>query len=278
MIRPPGTSERSDLPLAVIVGAGAMGSAIARRLGADHRLIIADRDEARVTDFAATLRTEGHDATGIACDITVRSDVEALAQQAQGWRTLAHVAALSPGMGSWRQIHAVNLLGTLHVEDAFFRAANPLSAAIFISSLAAHRPPPPEPVLELLDGGLLPDLLDRLDRLVPDGDSAAAYALSKHAMNRMCRRRAAAWGTKGARLLSLSPGIIDTPMGAAEFRKSSAKVALYELTPLGREGTMIEIAATLAFLASPAAAFVSGVDVLVDGGLAAAREFPALPA
>ena len=273
MIRPPGTSERPDQPLAVVIGTGALGSAIARRLGTDHRLLLADRDGERAAAFAATLRDEGHDARAITCDITDLRQVEDVASAAAGWRTLAHVAALSPSMADFRTILAVNLVGTLNVEAAFRPTANAGSAAIFISSLGAHGAPPADEVLALFDEGLGPDLPARLEALTPEPDTRRAYQLSKMAMNRMCRRQAGAWGERGARILSLSPGLITTPMGALEFKGTPEKMELYLRTPLRREGTMLEIAETLAFLASPAASFISGTDILVDGGLAAANMF-----
>jgi NAD(P)-dependent dehydrogenase (short-subunit alcohol dehydrogenase family) len=274
MMRTPGTTERPELPLAVIVGAGALGGAIARRLGHEHRLLIADRNEDRVMAFADSLRAEGHDASGFVCDITDADSVAALTASAGRWRTLVHVAALSPSMGDARTLFAVDLIGTLHVEQAFFETASPEAAAIFIASLAAHSPPQPPAILDLLDEGCVSGLLDRLAILLPGADSNVAYRVSKFAMNRMCRRRAHAWGRdKGARIVSLSPGMIATPMGAIEFQRTPAKLPLYQLTPLERECTMIEIANAVAFLASPAASFITGTDLLVDGGLAAAREF-----
>ena len=75
-------------------------------------------------------------------------------------------------------------------------------------------------------------------------------------------------GGLGARIVSLSPGLIATPQGAREFEKSAGKMKLYERTPLGREGTMLEIADAIEFLASDRASFISGTDLLVDGGLA----------
>jgi len=273
MIRPPGTSERPDQPLAVVIGTGALGGAIARRLGMDHRLLLADRDGERAAAFAATLRDEGHDARAITCDITDARQVEDVASAAAGWRTLAHVAALSPSMADFRTILEVNLVGTLNVEAAFRPTASAGSAAIFISSLGAHGVPPGDEVIALFDEGLGTDLPARLGALTPEPDTRRAYQLSKMAMNRMCRRQAAAWGERGARILSLSPGLIATPMGALEFKGTPEKMDLYLRTPLQREGTMLEIAETLAFLASPAASFISGTDILVDGGLAAANMF-----
>jgi NAD(P)-dependent dehydrogenase (short-subunit alcohol dehydrogenase family) len=97
-----------------------------------------------------------------------------------------------------------------------------------------------------------------------------AYTLSKYGLISYCRREAAAWGERGARIVSLSPGLIATPQGAREFERSVSKVRLYEQTPLRREGTMLEIADAIEFLASDKASFISGTDLLVDGGLYAA--------
>ncbi|MET0361910.1 MAG: SDR family oxidoreductase [Sphingobium sp.] len=274
MIRQPGSSARPDLPLAVVIGAGGMGAAIARRLGDDHRLLVADRDPERLNALESALAAEGRDVATAVCDITNASSVAALAAQAGPWRTLAHVAALSPNMGDFHTILSVNLLGARLIERSFLDTASPGSAAIFISSLAAHSPPPPPEMLALFDDDANPDIVDRVEALVADRQPRDAYRLSKAAMNRMCRRRASIWGARGARILSLSPGLIATPMGALEFAASADKYALYAKTPLEREGTMVEVAATVAFLASSHASFISGTDILVDGGLAAALNFP----
>jgi NAD(P)-dependent dehydrogenase (short-subunit alcohol dehydrogenase family) len=86
----------------------------------------------------------------------------------------------------------------------------------------------------------------------------------------MCRRQVLRWGRKGARILSLSPGLINSPQGASGYAVHPEKIQLVESTPLGREGTMIEIADAIEFLVSDRASFISGIDLLVDGGLAAA--------
>lgn len=274
MIRPPGSSERPDQPLAVVVGAGALGSAIARRFGPDFRLLIADRDEVRLAALVSTLKAEGHDARGHVCDITDPASVAELARASTGWRALAHVAALSPSMGDFCKILSVNLTGTLLVEQAFRETATPGAAAVFISSMGAYAALPPPEVLALFDAGLQPDLPEKVKALTEEPTSRRAYQLSKIAMNRMCRRQAVAWGRMGARIVSLSPGLIATPMGALEFKGTVGKMELYQKSPLEREGTMLEVTAMAAFLVSPAASFVSGTDILVDGGLTAALAFP----
>lgn len=274
----PGSSARPYYPLAVVIGAGGIGTAVARRLGVEHRLLLVDRDAERLAAIRDALVSEGHDVMVHACDITDAGQVAALSGQTAATgplRTLAHVAALSPSMGDWHTILRVNLIGAALIERAMLPLAGQGTAAVFVSSIAGHGFEPEERIVSLLDDPLAPDLLPALDAAV--GAEAAphlAYRLSKYAMNRMARRRANAWGRQGARIVSLSPGLIATPMGALEYKGSPGKMALYEAIPLGREGTMIEIAETLAFLASDRAAFINGTDLLVDGGLAAAQRFP----
>ncbi len=274
MRRPPGSSERPDLPLAVVIGGGGMGAGIARRLGADHRLLIVDRDASRLSLLRAEMIAAGYDVEVSACDITDGDQLDSLAARIKAWRTLVHVAALSPSAGDFQSVLSVNLIGARNVERCFRNTATGGSAGIFISSLAAHSPPPKGAVVKLLDEDSSADMVSRLEPMLEDVSSTAAYCLSKFAMNRMCRRRAAAWGAKGARILSLSPGLIATPMGALEFKGSPQKLAMYAQSPLQREGTILEVAATVAFLASPQASFITGTDILVDGGLAAALAFP----
>jgi NAD(P)-dependent dehydrogenase (short-subunit alcohol dehydrogenase family) len=126
-------------------------------------------------------------------------------------------------------------------------------------------------VIAALDHPLAPDFVERVEEAV-EGEipSTLAYQLSKAALIRMCQQRAAAWGERGARIMSLSPGLIATPQGAREFEAQPEKHRLLELTPLRREGTMIEIADAVDFLLSDRASFISGIDLLVDGGVAAA--------
>ena len=138
-------------------------------------------------------------------------------------------------------------------------------------ALAAHHFQPAPEVASLLHDPAAPDIAERLAAAMgEDATPQLAYPVSKWGMNLYCRRQAAAWGEMGARIVSISPGMIATPMGALEFEKSPAKRQLYEKTPLRRECTMLEIADAVEFLASPRASFMSGTDLMVDGGLAAA--------
>lgn len=261
-------------PLAVVVGAGGLGLAIARRLGQSHRLLIADRDAAHLARIEATLAEEGHGVATVACDVSDPAAVTAASERAGtlgALRLLVHVVGLSPSMGTGATILTVNLIGAALAEQAFAPLAGEGAAGIFIASLAAHLAKPSDALVAILDDPLQPDLVARVEEALDEPlTPQRAYSLSKFALIRMCERRAASWGTRGARIVSLSPGLIATPMGIAEFRHSPAKYTLLERTPLQRQGGMSEIADAVEFLGSDRASFISGTDLRVDGGIAAA--------
>jgi NAD(P)-dependent dehydrogenase (short-subunit alcohol dehydrogenase family) len=299
-----GSNARPDRSLAVVVGAGGMGIAIARRLGQSHRLLLVSRSQATLDKQAAALHTEGHDVITCACDVTDAQDIARVAEVVanQGpMRTLAHVVGISPSMGDFRTIMAVDLRGPAMMAEALLPFARTGSAAIFVSSLAAymqqdgrdsrildHTFYPAMRIAEtypyavprgvtdgalwpLLDAPLADGFLDSLEAtLGGELTSHLAYRLSKAGLNRMCVRLAPIWGRQGARIMSMSPGMIATPMGALEYQHQPMKYEYLRRTPLSREGTMLEMADVVEFLASDRASFITGIDLLVDGGLTAA--------
>lgn len=273
-----GTNERPGLPVALVIGGGGMGMSAARRLGQSHRVVLASQSAAKNAVREAALREDGIDAVAVQFDVTDPDSVARLAGFTAGrgpLRTLAHVAGLSPSTGDWRLILSVNLIGTALTERACLELAAPGTAAVFVSSSAGHlAEPPPANVAAVLDDPLTPGFFGRLNEVIPAGEQTPlqAYRLSKWALNRMCRRRAAAWGAKGARIVSMSPGPIATPMGARELEGPSraVKLKLMERLPIAREGTMVETADAIEFLASDKASYITGTDLLVDGGIVAA--------
>lgn len=270
----PGSSARPDWPLAVVVGAGGLGMAVARRLGQSHRLLIADRDPAHLANEVRQLRNCGYDAAGQQCDVMSDDHVDELSRAAADMgetRSLAYVVGLSPSLGDFNSILAVNLVGLVRVVDAFADRMSAQGAALAIASSSAHMGPVPPACLPILDHPLAPDFRDRLELTLGDEATPAhAYTLSKAGLIRFCQRKAEPWGRQGHRILSLSPGLIATPQGAQEYKASPSKLKLFDATPLQREATMLEIADIADFLLSDRAAYITGTDLLVDGGLIAA--------
>jgi len=270
-----GSSERADLPLAVVIGAGTMGMAIARRLAQQYRVLLADINAPHVEASVHAMRSEGCDASGIVCDVTDPLSVEALAAtvaEKGGLGALAHVAGLSPSLGDFRSILRVNLRGAALVANALLPLARQGSAAVLVASLAAHNFAPSNDIVEILGDPTADDLVERLETALGAGSATPqmAYTYSKWAVLSFVRRNASNWGARGARIISLSPGLIATTQGAIEFQNSEGKRRMFQLSPLEREGTMLEIADAVEFLVSSRASFISGTDLLVDGGLGAA--------
>ncbi len=214
-------------------------------------------------------------AVGLACDVSDAPSVTALVAEIAGrgkLRALVHAAGISPTMGDARRIFEVNLVGTELLLRGFEDLVVPGTAAVCFSSSAAYLPPGvlDDGVVAQLDQPLAPAFLDRISSAVPD--SGFAYALSKVGVIRAAARAAARWGREGGRVNSLSPGLIDTPMGRRELEHQPVMQTMLEYRPPGRLGTSEEVATVCAFLVSDRSAFVSGIDVLVDGGLHAAMQ------
>ncbi len=272
-----GSSARPDWRLAVVVGAGGMGMAVAKRLAQRYRVLLADIDGARAEAEAAAMRDCGCDITSIACDITSPNSVAAMAGRVGelgGLGVLAHVAGLSPTGSTFDSILRVNLTGAALTAEALLPHAGQGSSAILIASMAAYGIQPNEAELEILRDPATPDLAEELAKAIgPDRANAGmGYTYAKYGLLLYARRNAAAWGARGARIVSLSPGLIATPMGAKEFAANEHKRKMFEASPLKREGTMLEIADAVEFLASDKASFISGTDLLVDGGLTGALQ------
>lgn len=254
-------------------GAGGMALACARRLAAGGRkarpVVLADLPGDRLDAAVAGLRAEGIDAEAAPCDVSDGAAVAVLADRAAArgrFGVLVHTAGLAPPLASDpRAILEVNLAGTARVLDVFEPLLQPGSVAVCIASMGGYRRSAARHD-ELLAEPLAPGLLDRLG--AETGNPLAAYALSKRGVILECRRRAAAWGRQGARIVSVSPGLIaDTAIGAAASTIHAGAYA--DQAALRRAGSTADVAGVVAFLASPDAAYVTGCDVLVDGGVLA---------
>jgi NAD(P)-dependent dehydrogenase (short-subunit alcohol dehydrogenase family) len=207
---------------------------------------------------------------GVACDVSDTAAVDALAARVRElgpFRALAHAAGISPTMADARRVFEVDLVGTQLVLDAFEELAVPGSAAVCFSSSAAYQFGPFVDAAQeaLISDPLAPDFLDRAASAATD--SGFAYGLAKVGVIRAVGRASVRWGLRGARVNSVAPGLIDTPMGRQEFEQQPVMKEMLDRTPMGRLGEPSEVAAVVAYLVSDAASFVSGIDVLVDGGM-----------
>jgi NAD(P)-dependent dehydrogenase (short-subunit alcohol dehydrogenase family) len=246
----------------------------ARALGQNHPLLIVNRTAERLERAVDALRDEGYSVHGHQCDVSRPEQTEALAERLSGGpgvRVLAHVAAVGPSIGDWRALMTINLIGPHHIAKAVRPHMTRGAVAIFVSSLGAYMCVGEAQRDDLLDDALRPDLFDALVELLGHEPSLLeAYNYSKRALNRFAEKVAVAWGQDEIRALSLSPGMVETTMGRRDGAPIPGRNERVREIPLGRKATSIEISGVLAFLASDAARFVNGVDILVDGGHRAA--------
>jgi NAD(P)-dependent dehydrogenase (short-subunit alcohol dehydrogenase family) len=261
----------------VVIGVGGMGRAIARRLGSGRAVVLADVSE-QALGVADVLRDEGHDVTQARVDVTDRASVAAVAETAAALGRVTHVvhtAGLSPVQASSEAILRVDLLGVAIVLDEFGRVVAPGGAGLVIASMAGHLsirlPADQEKAL----ASTPTDELLALPFLASDavGVPGFAYSVAKRANVLRVQAAAGPWGERGARINSISPGIISTSMSQQELASESGDQMrmLLGLSPVKRLGTPDDIAAAAEFLLDPrAASFVTGTDLLVDGGAVAA--------
>ncbi len=263
----------TDRSVVVITGAaGGVGRACARRFGARHRVILGDLSQEGLDALVADLSREGIQATAVAGDVRTAEHAQRLAEEVGTDRLAAIVCAagLSSHMAPAAPIFQVNLIGTARVLEALEPRLGPGTVAVCIASISGHRigvRNHDEAMVEPLREGLYDEIAaDEGDKWKP----GLAYAVSKRGVITLVERLARRWGERGARIVSISPGLIDTPMGRFEVEQSGGNARqLTALSALDRAADPDEIAMVAEFLAGPAAAYVTGCDLLVDGGTVA---------
>lgn len=263
-----------------VIGPGSIGQAIARRVGAGKKLLLADLKPDNAEAAAAVLADAGFDVSTTSVDVSSRESVEALvaASIALGdVHGLIHAAGVSPSQAPPRVILEVDLYGTALVLNLFGDVIARGGSGVVISSQSGHRlgPLPPEqnealattPVEELL---ALPFL--QPDRVT---DPLNAYQLSKRGNVLRVMAEAVRWGKRGARVNSISPGIIMTPLANDELKgpRGEGYRKMIEGSAAGRAGTPDEVATVAALLMGVDGAFLTGTDILMDGGVTAAYWF-----
>lgn len=272
--------------VAIVTGAnGGMGRACARRLGATMDLVLTDATP-RLDAFARELEDEGYTVrAAIVGDFRSAVLMEEIGKHVSpGFSALAHTAGLPPS-APWRDIIEVNFVATARLLETLTPFVASGTAAVLIASVAGHLAPVlPEVEKAMADpfsSGLLdalePLLVRELGEAAPNTIGTLSYALSKKKVIDLCEAHASSWGARGGRLVSISPGMIFTPMGRKEADLDEAAEAQVKSAPAGRWGTASEIAAAVSFLLSPAAGFITGTDLRVDGGAIGALQASGAP-
>lgn len=263
--------------VAVIIGVGGMGEAIARRMGAGKQLLLADFNDQLLNATADKLRGDGFIVQSTKVDVSKQDSMKALAATAAGLGQITdavHTAGLSPTQAPAAAIYAVDLAGVAFFLEEFASVMAPGGAGVVIASMAGTlsaaslpaellKPLTELPAAQLLDFPAL-----QSEQLQSPG---AAYSISKRANQLRVQRASLAWGQHGARVNSISPGVISTPMGQQELagESGSGMRSMVKNSATGRVGTPADIANAAAFLLGSDASFISGTDLLVDGGTVA---------
>jgi NAD(P)-dependent dehydrogenase (short-subunit alcohol dehydrogenase family) len=262
--------------VAVLTGAGSIGLAIIRRVGAGRTVLLADYSDKNLASAASQLSDEGYEVTTQVTDVSDAAAVDALATAAAALgpvTQVVHTAGVSPTQATIERILHVDLYGTALVLDAFGRVIAPGGAGLVVASMAGHRESPYTPEIEQALATTETSQLLALPFLQPAevGATVHAYALSKRANVLRVLTAAAAWGKRGARVNAVSPGVIITPLAKDEL--SGPRKEWFEhvrkVSAAGRFGTSGEVADAAAFLLGDQAGFITGADLLMDGGVTA---------
>lgn len=266
--------------LVIVTGMGAMGMACARRLGGGRQLLLVDNDADRLEQSVGALQEEGFTVSGQRVDLGDPASITALctnARQRGPLRALVHTAAVSPTQARAERIYQVNLEGTARLLAGFVEQLGGSTVGIVIASMAAQF----VSLSSEQEAQLAHIAPEQLATLVAGwenaNDSNQAYMVAKRGNQLRVEVEALRWARRGARLLSISPGIISTAQGRQEVREQPQVAQLVADCPVGRIGTPEDIAATVEWLTHPAAGFICGTDLRIDGGTIAALRWAQVP-
>lgn len=260
----------------IVTGAGQISMAIARRMGAGMKIVMGDKNPANAEAIATTMNNAGFDVTPVEMDLSSRASIKELIAKAQGLgliTMLVNGAGVSPSQAPVEAILNVDLYGTAVLLEEVGQVIEPGGAGVTISSQSGHRMPQLTPEEDEQLACTPTEELLSLPLLQPENirDTLHAYQLAKRCNEKRVMMESVRWGEKGARINSISPGIIVTPLAIDEFNgpRGDFYKNMFAQCPAGRPGTADEVANVAELLMSSKGAFITGADFLVDGGATA---------
>lgn len=264
----------------VVIGAGSIGQAIARRVSAGKQVVLADLNQGHADAAAEVLANAGFDVSALTVDVSSRHSIQTLVGKAMALGDVTgviHAAGVSPSQAPPAAILAVDLYGTAVVLEEFGNVIARGGAGVVIASQSGHRlgaltPEENKALATTPADGLLALPLLQPDRVT---DSLHAYQLAKRGNSLRVMAEAVRWGKRGARINTISPGIIFTPLAKDELAgpRGEGYRRMIELSPAGRGGTPDEVGTVGALLLGADGAFITGSDFLMDGGVTASYFF-----
>lgn len=260
----------------ILTGAGQIGMAIARRMGTGMKIVIGDKKPENAKSIAKIMNDAGFDVQAMEMDLSSRESIQNLIREASKYGEivmLVNAAGVSPSQAPIEAILKVDLYGTAVLLEEVGKVIRKGGVGVTISSQSGHRMPAPTPEEdEQLACTPAEELLD-LKILQPGNikDTLHAYQLAKRCNEKRVMAEAVKWGERGARINSISPGIIVTPLAIDEFHgpRGDFYKNMFAKCPAGRPGTADEVANVAELLMGEKGAFITGADFLVDGGATA---------
>ncbi|TDO29245.1 SDR family oxidoreductase [Sediminibacterium goheungense] len=260
----------------VLTGAGQIGMAIARRVGHGKKIFVADWKIENAHRTASMMAEAGFDTVPFEVDISSKQSILTLIESSLKEGEIAffiNAAGVSPSQASIEQIIAIDLYGTALLLEAFGKVIKQGGAGVTISSQSGHRMPALTAEEDRLLATLAPDALLNLDMVKPENirDTLHAYQIAKRCNVKRVMAEAIKWGERGARINSISPGIIMTPLALDEMNgpRGDFYKNMFAKSPARRPGTADEVATVAALLLSDKGSFITGTDILIDGGATA---------
>jgi len=258
----------------VVIGTGGIGLAIARRISSGRHVLLADHRQESADAAAKLLELAGFETTAMRADVSDRATIQAVIRKAQelgNIKALVQAAGVSPSQAPIEAILKVDLYGTALLLEEFGKVMAAGGSGVVISSQSGYRMPALTAEQDALLATAPAEELLTLDFVRGVKDTLHAYQMSKRCNSLRVRGEAVNWAKRGARINSISPGIIVTPLAHDELHGERADFyqAMLKKMPAGRAGTPDEIAALAALIMGPEGGFITGSDFLIDGGATA---------